>query len=120
MLRALVVALLLPLTVQAADLSPLYARVEKARAIVEGAKSPKSVLYVFFDPNCYYCNLTWRAVQPYENVGLQGRWVPVAYQKDSSAGMAAAMLEARDPAAALRENETRYRPANYDGGLKPL
>jgi thiol:disulfide interchange protein DsbG len=34
--------------------------------------------------------------------------------------MAAAILAASDPAAALRENETRYRPENYDGGIKPL
>src|SRR4051794_41133306 len=99
---------------RAADRSALFAQLEKARYVTEGAASPKSVMYVFFDPNCYYCNLTWRALQPYEKAGLQVRWVPVAYQKDSSSGMAAAILAAHDPAAALRENETRYRAANYD------
>jgi thiol:disulfide interchange protein DsbG len=103
-----------------ADRAPLFAQLEQARRIVEGAQKPATVLYVFFDPNCYYCNLTWKALQPYEKAGLQVRWVPVAYQKESSAGMAAAMLLARDPAVALRENETRYKPKNYDGGIKPL
>jgi len=76
------------------------------------------VLYVFWDANCYYCNLTWRALQPYEKAGLQVRWVPVAYQKENSAALAAAVMGAKDRAAALRENETRYRAKNYDGGIK--
>ena len=51
--------------------------------------------------------------------GLQVRWVPVAYQKDNSAALAAAVMGAKDRAAALRENETRYRAKSYDGGIKP-
>ena len=100
------------------DLQPLFATLEKADAVVEGAKSPKRVLYVFWDANCYYCNLTWRALQHYEKAGLQVRWVPVAYQKDNSAALAAAVMGAKDRAAALRENETRYRAKSYDGGIK--
>jgi thiol:disulfide interchange protein DsbG len=100
------------------DFSALYATLEKADAVVEGAATPKRVLYVFWDANCYYCNLTWRALQPYEKAGLQVRWVPVAYQKDNSAALAAAVMGARDRVAALRENETRYRAKSYDGGIK--
>jgi len=96
----------------------MFATLEKADAVVEGAKQPKRVLYVFWDANCYYCNLTWRALQPYEKAGLQVRWVPVAYQKENSAALAAAVMGAKDRAAALRENETRYRAKNYDGGIK--
>ena len=100
------------------DLAGLYATLEKADAVVEGAKEPKRVLYVFWDANCYYCNLTWKALQYYEKAGLQVRWVPVAYQKDNSAALAAAVMGARDRVAALRENETRYRAKSYDGGIK--
>jgi thiol:disulfide interchange protein DsbG len=96
----------------------LFATLEKTDAVVEGAKEPKRVLYVFWDANCYYCNLTWKALQYYEKAGLQVRWVPVAYQKDNSAALAAAVMGAKDRAAALRENETRYRPKSYDGGIK--
>lgn len=116
----LALAMLFSASAWSADLEPLFARLEAARRIVEGSAQPKSILYVFFDANCYYCNLTWRSLQPYEKVGLQVRWVPVAYQKDSSAGMAAAMLLAPVPATALRQNETRYRAKNYDGGIRPL
>src|SRR5262245_597485 len=103
---------------QGRDLPALFAALEKADAVVEGAKEPKRVLYVFWDANCYYCNLTWKALQYYEKAGLQVRWVPVAYQKDNSAALAAAVMGAKDRAAALRENETRYRPKSYDGGIK--
>jgi thiol:disulfide interchange protein DsbG len=99
------------------DLAALFATLEKADAVVEGAKIPRRVLYVFWDANCYYCNLTWRALQHYERAGLQVRWVPVAYQKDNSAALAAAVMAAKDRAAALRENETRYRAKSYDGGI---
>ncbi len=101
------------------DRSALYAQLEKADAVVEGARTAKTVLYVFFDANCFYCHLTWKALQPYEAAGLQVRWVPVAYQQPSSAGRAAAIMEAADPAAALRQNESGYDTGRYAGGLAP-
>ena len=102
-----------------AELPALFAALEKSDAVVEGTASPKKVLYVFFDANCWYCNLTWKALQPYEKAGLQVRWVPVAYQKDSSTTKAAAIMQAQDRAAALRMNELGYRADNYDGGIAP-
>jgi thiol:disulfide interchange protein DsbG len=101
------------------DLPALYAALEKTDAVSEGAISPGRILYVFFDANCWFCHLTWKALQPYEKAGLQVRWVPVAYQKESSATRAAAIMQAKDRAAALRENETRYRAKTYDGGIGP-
>jgi thiol:disulfide interchange protein DsbG len=98
----------------------LFLELEKAEVITEGAKDAKSVLYVFFDPNCFYCNLTWKALQPYEKVGLQVRWVPVAYQKPSSVGRAAAIMKAPDRVVALRENEINYDRPHFDGGIKPM
>jgi len=121
-LAALSLALAVPAgakTPAASELPALFAALEKAGAVVEGAASPGHILYVFFDANCWYCHLTWKALQPYEKAGLQVRWVPVAYQKDSSTGRAAAIMQAKDRAAALRENETRYRAQSYDGGIAP-
>src|SRR6202165_2294588 len=114
---ALVTALTLVSTVaRAADTSTtrdarqpeyqtLFAQLEKTDVVQEGAKEAKSVLYVFFDANCFYCHLTWKALQPYETVGLQVRWLPVAYQQPSSVGRAAAIMQASDRIAALRVNE---------------
>ncbi len=101
------------------ELPALFAALEKTDAVTEGSASPKRILYVFFDANCWYCHLTWKALQAYEKAGLQVRWVPVAYQKDSSAGRAAAIMQAKDRAKALRENETGYRAGSYDGGIAP-
>ena len=98
----------------------LFADIEKAAHITEGAVRAKSTLYVFIDPNCLYCHLLWKAVQPYKTAGLQVKWIPVAFQKPSSTGRAAAIMQARDPVAALRENEIKYQHKSYDGGIKPL
>ena len=103
----------------ARELPGLFATLEKTDAVVEGPSSAKRILYVFFDANCWYCNLTWKALQAYEKAGLQVRWVPVAYQKDSSTTKAAAIMLAKDRVAAMRENETRYRAKSYDGGIAP-
>jgi len=103
----------------ARDLLALFSTLEKTDAVTEGATSPKRILYVFFDANCWYCHLTWKALQAYEKAGLQVRWVPVAYQKESSTTKAAAIMLAKDRAATFRENETRYRAKSYDGGIAP-
>jgi thiol:disulfide interchange protein DsbG len=104
----------------AADYEHLYPELERVDYVAEGPASARSVIYVFFDANCYFCHLTWKALQPYESAGLQVRWVPVAYQKASSAGRAAAIVEAGDKTAAFRENEIRYQSKTYDGGIRPL
>lgn len=124
LLRAIACAALLVASADAkqpapAELPALYAALEKSDAVVEGSASPKRTLYVFFDANCWFCHLTWKALQPYEKAGLQVRWVPVAYQKDSSAPKAAAIMQAKDRLAAMRENETKYRAKSYDGGIRP-
>jgi thiol:disulfide interchange protein DsbG len=104
----------------ASGVAALFAQLEKADAVVEGARDSWHLLYVFFDANCYYCHLTWKALQPYEAVGLQVRWVPVAYQQPSSVGRAAAIMESPDRVAALRRNETGYDRAHFDGAIAPL
>jgi thiol:disulfide interchange protein DsbG len=101
------------------ELPKLYSAIQRADAVVEGPVLPKRVLYVFFDANCWYCHLTWKALRPYERAGLQVRWVPVAYQKDSSTTKAAAIMQAKDRGAAFRENESKYLPESYDGGIAP-
>jgi thiol:disulfide interchange protein DsbG len=102
------------------DYASLFTRLEQADAVVEGARPAKSLLYVLFDANCYYCQLTWKALQAYETAGLQVHWVPVAFQQASSVGRAAAIMQAANRGAALRENETGYKVAQFDGGIKPL
>ena len=98
------------------------ASLQNASAIVEGANGSnvKSTLYVFMDPNCIYCHLVWKALQPYEAVGLQVHWIPMGFLKPDSAGKAAALLEAKDGAALLKELETHYSEKDESGGIAPL
>lgn len=104
---------------QRVDVAALFVKVEAADAVVEGPASARHVLYVFFDANCFYCHLTWKALQPYEAAGLQVRWIPVAYQQPSSVGRAAAIMQAPDRAAAMRLNENGYDASKYDGAITP-
>jgi thiol:disulfide interchange protein DsbG len=103
----------------AGDVDALFSTLLATDAVVEGSPAAKRTLYVFFDANCWYCHLTWKALQPYEKAGLQVRWVPVAYQKDNSTTKAAAIMQAKDRVAALKQNETGYNATTYDGAIAP-
>jgi thiol:disulfide interchange protein DsbG len=105
-----------------ADFSQYQKRIESAPAIIEGAKGSavKSTVYVIMDPNCIFCHLTWKALQPYEAAGLQVRWIPVAFQQASSTGKAAALLDAKDGEALLRKGENSYVEAKESIGIDPI
>lgn len=64
------------------------------------------VLYIFFDPNCPYCHRLYLALSPLvKSENLQLRWIPVGMLADASLSKAAAILQARDPLAAFKDNE---------------
>lgn len=85
--------------------------------IAEGARQPKRVVYVFSDTECPYCHRLWQEVQPLLAGGdVQVRYIMVAVIKQASLGRAAAVLTAKDPAAALRSHEAHYA----DSPIKPL
>lgn len=96
--------------------------IENAPAIVEGASAhdAKTTLYVFMDPNCIYCHIAWKALQPYEAEGLNVHWIPLGFLKADSAGKAAALLEAQDSGAMLKTLETNYSEKDESGGIAPL
>jgi thiol:disulfide interchange protein DsbG len=116
-----------PLAHAAEQPTPTYlptssvAQLDKTSVIVEGATGDKvkSTIYVFMDPNCIFCHYAWQAFQPYEAVGLQVRWIPLGFLKADSPGKAAALLDATDGSALLRENETKFVEATESGGIKP-
>jgi thiol:disulfide interchange protein DsbG len=68
--------------------------------------SPMSVrtVYVFFDAQCPHCGALWYSAKP-----LKGQakfvWIPIRLLNDSSEMQAAAILAAKDPAAAMDEHE---------------
>lgn len=95
------------------DYTALWGDLQKAKVIHTGKQGANPV-YVFFDPNCIYCNFAYRALEGYAKAGADIRWVPVGFLRQDSAAKVAAIMGAKDPAAALREHEAKYK----DGGVK--
>lgn len=98
------------------DPDALWAELEDAAWVAEGAATPRRIIYNFTDPNCPYCHKLWQATALYHDDGLQVRHVMVAVIKPSSAGKAAAILGAEDPAAALDAHFAAYE----QGGITPV
>ncbi len=79
---------------------------------VADGRSGAPVVYVFTDPNCPYCNQLWSEARPWVAAGkVQLRHVIVGILTPTSAGKAAALLTAKDPAALLAAYEGRNATA---------
>lgn len=97
-----------------------WQQLEKSSWVVEGNPKAKRVVYVFVDTRCPYCHKLWEASQPYLDKGnVQVRNILVAVISPSSLPEGAAILDARDPAQAWRDNERNFghnpRPAANEG-----
>ncbi len=92
------------------DYSKMWGELEKSAWVAEGAsgKDVKSVVYVFKDANCSYCHLAWKALQAYETVGLQVRWVPVAFLAPDSYDKGAQLLAATDGNEAVKSLHAKW------------
>jgi thiol:disulfide interchange protein DsbG len=95
---------------------PLAAKTWKELAasgwIADGSAKAARVVYVFTDPNCPYCNKFWKDARPWVDAGkVQLRHIMVGILGPTSPGKAAALLSAKDPAAALRDHESRKTEA---------
>lgn len=104
------------------DYQAFWSRLEKSTTIHQGAEGAavKSVIYAFMDPNCIYCHYAQKALTYYEKAGLQVRWVPVAILGNDSPGKAAALLNAKDPAAAWAEYGRTWDPRAGKPGIAPM
>jgi thiol:disulfide interchange protein DsbG len=72
---------------------------------------------VFEDPNCSACHAFGKSVGPSIDAGkLRVRVIPVGFLKPDSAARAAAILSAKEPAAAWRANEATFKIAVEEGG----
>lgn len=88
----------------------------RTQALLEGSKGP--VLTVFIDPNCSYCHVLYQDVIPYVRKGkLRVRFVVVGVIKADSKDRAVAILSARNPLAALRQDQERFNMTAEEGGF---
>ncbi|HEV2321620.1 MAG TPA: thiol:disulfide interchange protein DsbG [Gammaproteobacteria bacterium] len=99
-----------------------WQELDQSKWVAESGPHPRHLVYVITDANCPYCHELWSELRPYYRRGLAVRYVMVGILTDSSPGKAAAILEARDPAAALDRAETGWntRPDDFGGGIAPL
>jgi thiol:disulfide interchange protein DsbG len=115
---AVLFAALTPLSAHAITGQKFLAQAAKANWIAEGQGA--RVVYVIFDPNCPYCHVVYTESQAHLK-NVQFRWLPVAILTPTSLGKAAALLQAKDPVAALRENENKFVSARGKlGGIVPV
>ncbi len=72
-------------------------------------------LWVYFNPDCSYCHRLWTALSGVSD--LRVVWIPVTFSlKPSSLARSAAILSAKDPAAALSRNEETFNDFREEGG----
>lgn len=101
-----------------ASAAVLAEKAAHADSFVLGTKGPE--LTAFVDPNCIYCHKFYEEAKPLIAAGkLRVRYVVVAFLKPSSAGKAAAILGASDPATAMAANEKGFDEATEEGGITP-
>ena len=120
-------------TVRGAMTAGAWSKLESSHWIEDGKKGAPRTVYVFTDPNCPYCNKFWADARPWVDSGkVVLRHVMVGILTPTSAGKAAALLAAKDPAAALAAYERGHMEQNGktmasgrprplgDAGLKPM
>ena len=83
---------------------------------VKVGRGPRKV-WIYFDPNCIFCNRLWEEMKPYEK-DVTAYWIPVAFmKKDDSLGKATGLLQAPDPLKALERNESAFDTGSEEGGM---
>ena len=81
----------------------------EAKGFMLGSPMSVRTVYVFFDAQCPHCAALWRAAKPLKSQA-KFVWIPVGILNKSSEAQGAALLAAKDPAAAMDEHE-----ASFDG-----
>ncbi|HDS1648350.1 TPA: thiol:disulfide interchange protein DsbG [Stenotrophomonas maltophilia] len=95
----------------------MWSKLDASAWVRDGKADAPRVVYTFSDANCPYCHKFWEAARPWVDAGkVQLRHVMVGVIREDSPAKAAAILAARDPSAALLENERQFDR----GGIKPL
>jgi thiol:disulfide interchange protein DsbG len=94
----------------------IYTLAAGASGFSIGPMMSAHTVYVFFDPTCPHCAHLWANAQSVTKQ-LKLVWIPVAFLRPQSQPMAATILSARDPVAAMTENETSV--ATQGKGITP-
>ncbi|MGM9487476.1 thioredoxin fold domain-containing protein [Ideonella sp. YS5] len=94
----------------------IYTLAASASGFSIGPMMSAHTVYVFFDPTCPHCAHLWANAQSVTKQ-LKLVWIPIGFLRPQSQPMAATILAARDPVAAMTENETSV--ASQGKGITP-
>ncbi|MBT9386288.1 thiol:disulfide interchange protein DsbG [Pseudooceanicola sp. CBS1P-1] len=96
-----------------------FATLDKTKSYVWGKEDAPKELWILFDPNCIYCHKTYDDLKPAVEAGkVKVHIIQAGFLKQSSLGKAAAIMAAKDPAAALAEDESKFDEAQEEGSIK--
>lgn len=102
------------------DYAAAVKKLDAAGHLVSEGAAQAPVLYAIVDPDCIFCRHLYVATRAPVAAGtLHMEWVIVGFLKSSSAGRAAAILEAPDPLAALKKNYENFDAPHEEGGAPP-
>ncbi len=82
-----------------------YALAATGHGFTVGSMMAANTVYVFFDTTCPHCAELWKSSQPLLN-RLKIVWMPLGLLRPQSGPQGATILMAKDPVAAMNENET--------------
>ncbi len=86
-------------------------------SILIGSNPKAPIVTAFFDPNCIFCHLLYKQIDPYVTAGkVRVRFVLVGVIKPDSMARAVSILMAHDPSKALALDETKFDRAKEEGG----
>ncbi|MEJ6022390.1 thioredoxin fold domain-containing protein [Ramlibacter sp. PS4R-6] len=87
----------------------------ETQGFTAGQAMSARTVYVFFDAQCPHCGALWYAAKPLKSQA-KFVWIPVRLLKDESETQGAAILAAKDPAAAMDNHEASMQ--DRKGGIK--
>jgi thiol:disulfide interchange protein DsbG len=89
----------------------------EAKGFTVGSAMSVRTVYVFFDSQCPHCAELWQTAKPLK-AQTKFVWIPIRLLNDTSEGQGAAILAAKDPAAAMDEHEASM--AARTGGISAM
>jgi len=89
----------------------------EAKGFTVGSAMSVRTVYVFFDSQCPHCAELWQTAKPLKSQ-TKFVWIPIRLLNDTSEGQGAAILAAKDPAAAMDEHEASM--AAKTGGISAM
>lgn len=96
-------------------------RLHNSSWIADGAEDADTVVYVFTDLNCPYCNKLWVDARPWVESGrLQLRHVLVGILRENSAARAATLLSSDHPHEQLAEHSQLHHGRIGNGSVRPV